>query len=466
MTANIPLKPQPSSRVTTLARVACGLLAVTVGFTARADATASLSLTQALANLRITPEWKSADLNYQSAERVLESARAAAGLSISAGGNYNLSQVTSPASDASSRSSVSVTASTTVLPWSPTYDQMRSAERGLQQAERTRRDTRNSLTVSTTNTYFEARNAGFDVGVATANQTLQENQLRVANQRYQNGQITLTNLLEAQSNLAAAQSNLLSARNTLAIQLSTLGVAITTTLSSAPQVIKLPDGSTETLIRTALTKRNDVQNAVTKVLEAEAVVANAQRDRIVPNANVTLGYGQVSNGQLNSPSLSGSLNFQSGAASVTGSYPVTGGSTANTPGYTVALSASIPILAPSSDAKVATAQTNLELSKANLETVRRNAALDVAQRYADATTAQARVKVSQASLETARKTLETAQVRNQSGLNTAIDLETARVNLTGAERDLEKSRASEMIAMLRLQSALGLEVSVTGGGAN
>ncbi len=459
-------KPRHSSRATTLARLACGLLAVTMGLTARADGNTSLSLTQALTNLRSTPEWKSADLTLQSAERALETARAAAGLNVVAGGNYNLSQVTSTASQAENRSSLSVTASTTVLPWSPTYDQARSAERNLQQAERTRRDTRNSLTINTTNTYFEGRNASLDVNVATANQSLQENQLRVANQRYQNGQITLTNLLEAQSNLAAAQSNLLSARNTLAIQLGTLGVAANTTLSSAPQVLKLPDGNSETLIRSALTRRNDVQNAVTKVLEAEAGLTNAQRDRVVPNANVTLGYGQIAGGQLSSPSLSGSLNFQSGAASVTGSYPVTGGSSTSTSGYSVSLSASIPVLAPSSDAKIAAAQTNIDLTKTNLETVRRNAALDVAQRYADAITAQARIKVSQASLETARKTLEAAQARNQSGLNTTIDLETARVNLASAERDLEKARAVEMIAMLRLQNALGLEVTVSGGGTN
>jgi outer membrane protein TolC len=205
---------------------------------------------------------------------------------------------------------------------------------------------------------------------------------------------------------------------------------------------------------------------MTRVLEAEAALGNAQRDRLVPNASVSLGYGQISGGQLGSPSVSGSLNFQSGVASVTGSYPVTGGPATSTPGYTVGLSATIPVLAPSSDAKIVTAQTNLDLAKANFETVRRNIALDVAQRYADASTAQGRVKVSQASLETARKTLEAAQARNKSGLNTNIDLETARVSVLSAERDLEKARALEMVSMLRLQSALGSEINVTGGGSN
>ena len=456
--------PTPhTTRRTGLARIALGLIALTLPLSARADSAATLTLGGALEGLKSTPDWLSADLNVQQAQRNLDSARAAAGLNVSARGAYDASQVTSSDAQYSDRLSVSVTASTTVLPWAPANDGVRSATRALEQAERSRRESRSSLVVSTAGTYFDARNASLDVAVADATVALQEGRLRAATARHANGQIALTDLLDAQGAVASARSSLLSAQNTRAINASTLGVAADVALTTAPKALTLPEGGAETVVRGALTRRADVLNAASRLEDAQEALANAQRDRLVPNASVGFGYGQLAGGNLSSPSVSANLNFQSGAASLTGSYPVTGGPAQGSTGYTVSLSASIPILAPSSDAKIAAAQTSLENARNTLESTRRRAALDVAGRYGDATTAAARLKVAEATLETARKTLETAQTRNQSGLNTALDLESARVNLAGAERDLEKAVAAQALAVMRLQSAAGLELSIPGG---
>jgi outer membrane protein len=416
---------------------------------------AGFSLENAFTALQKTPDWQVANLTYQTSQRNLETTQAATGINLSAGGNYN---GLFPSSGTSNNSvSVSVTASTSLLPWSPAYDTIRSAQRAFDRAALDLRDARNTLALTTLSTYFGTRTSSLDVDVATANQKVFEGKLRVANLKYQNGQITLTDLLTAQQDLATAQSTLLTAQNALQINLANLGVSASTKLTTAPTELALPQGTPEALAKAGIERRADVQKAISRVQDAEDALANAQRDRILPNASVSLGYGQLGTSGLSSPSVSTSLNFQSGAASVTGSVPVTNNtsSTLGT-GLSVSLSASIPVLAPSSDAKTSTAQTSLDAARASLDTTRRSAALDVAQRYSDATTAKARINVSQSTLETARKTLETATARNQSGLNTSIDLEQARANVLQAQRDLESATATELIAVYKLQNAIGL----------
>lgn len=417
---------------------------------------AGFSLEKALVSLRTTPDWQLATLTYQSAQRSLESAQAATGINLSAGGNYG---GTFPSSGTSFNTvSVSVTASTTVLPWSPSYDAVRATQRAFERATLDLNDTRNTLTLTTLNTYFSTRNSSLDVDVATASQKLYEALLRVANLKYQNGQIALTDLLTAQQNLATAESTLLTAQNTLQINLANLGVSAGTKLTTAPIELEPPQGTPEALARASLERRADVLKAISRVQDAEDALANAQRDRIVPNASLNLGYGQITSGSLGSPSIQTSLNVQSGTASLTGSVPLTtttNQNTSNGTGLSVSVSASFPVLAPSSDAKINAAQTSLDSARASLESTRRAAALDVAQRYSDVMTARARIKVAASTLETARKTLETATARNQSGLNTAIDLQQATVNVSQAQRDLENATATEMIAVYRLQNAIG-----------
>ena len=348
----------------------------------------SFSLEDALIAVKSTPDWQVANLNYQTARRNLESAQAASGINLSASGSYNLSQPVSSSVTASSTGSVSLTAIVTVLPWSPAYDGIRNAQRALQRAELDLSDTQNSLTLNTISSYFAARIATFDMKLSEDGQKLSEALLRIANLKYQNGQTTITDVLTAEQNLANAQSTLLNAQNTVQINFASLGVNPGTTLSSTTTNIEPPPGTPETLATKALERRSDVLKAQLKLRDAEDALRNAQRDRLVPNASLNLGYGQPSGGA----NISTSLNFQTGTASVTGTVPVTANSS-NSTALSISVSASFPILAPASDAKINAAQTSLEVAKASLETTRRAAALDVLGRYSEMMTARSRVKV-------------------------------------------------------------------------
>ena len=418
----------------------------------------SFSLEDALIAVKSTPDWQVANLNYQTARRNLESAQAASGINLSASGSYNLSQPVSSSVTASSTGSVSLTAIVTVLPWSPAYDGIRSAQRALQRAELDLSDTQNSLTLNTISSYFAARIATFDVTLSEDGQKLSEALLRIANLKYQNGQTTITDVLTAEQNLANAQLTLLNAQNTVQINFASLGVNPGTTLSSAATNIEPPPGTPETLATKALERRSDVLKARLKLQDAEDALRNAQRDRLVPNASLNLGYGQPTGGA----NISTSLNFQTGTASVTGTLPVTATLSTGT-ALTVWVSASFPIIAPASDAKINAAQTSLEVAKASLETTRRAAALDILGRYSEMMTARSRVKVAVSALETAQKTLETTAARNQAGLNTALEVQQSTLNLAQANRDLENSSTNAMISTYKLQIATGLFVLVSQG---
>ena len=418
----------------------------------------SFSLEDALIAVKSTPDWQVANLNYQTARRNLESAQAASGINLSASGSYNLSQPVSSSVTASSTGSVSLTAIVTVLPWSPAYDGIRNAQRALQRAELDLSDTQNSLTLNTISSYFAARIATFDVKLSEDGQKLSEALLRIANLKYQNGQTTITDVLTAEQNLANAQLTLLNAQNTVQINFASLGVNPGTTLSSAATNIEPPPGTPETLATKALERRSDVLKARLKLQDAEDALRNAQRDRLVPNASLNLGYGQPTGGA----NISTSLNFQTGTASVTGTLPVTATLSTGT-ALTVWVSASFPIIAPASDAKINAAQTSLEVAKASLETTRRAAALDILGRYSEMMTARSRVKVAVSALETAQKTLETTAARNQAGLNTALEVQQSTLNLAQANRDLENSSTNAMISTYKLQIATGLFALVSQG---
>jgi outer membrane protein len=168
--------------------------------------------------------------------------------------------------------------------------------------------------------------------------------------------------------------------------------------------------------------------------------------------------------------FSAGINLQTGTASVNGSYPLVypvdpGVNIPKATTFTLSASISLPIIAPSSDANIATAQTSLEAARTALESTRRSAVLDVRQKYNDAVTAKAKLGVFRAALQAAQQTFETAKTRNANGTNTAIDLETARIAARQAERDLESALVNQVLSVYRLQNALGTLKLVPQGAA-
>lgn len=422
----------------------------------------TIKLSDALAALPKSLEWTSADLAFEATQRQLESAYAAAGLQFSGGGKFDYSQRVDVDAQANDTLVVNASANANVLPWSNAAAQIRLAERAVDRAKLDRADTRNSLAINAANLYFAARTADADLELAQANEALAISQLRVAEAQRSAGQVSQESLLGTQRNLENARANLVSAQGNRQVARQNLFNALgggdtNTTLTDAPNESEMPKETVEALTAARLEKRSDVQKAISRLRDAEDTLGAAQLNRWLPPASFNIGVGQFTSGTQTGVSANAGLNIQTGVANVSASYPlVTPSLPANaTQATTLTFSAqiSVPFVSPSADANIASAETSLKNAKIALETTRRNAVLDIRQRYSEAVSAQVRVRAARASLQAARQSLETAKARNAAGTNTALDLESARINARQAERDLENSLANALIGSYRLQNA-------------
>lgn len=423
-----------------------------------------LSLEAAQIALPNTSDWKSADLTYEAAQRSLEAAQAASGLKVTGGTNYSLVTPLQPAGSAQSSLNASVAASMGVLPWTASADAIRSASRALDRAAFTRRDTRNSLYINLSSQYFALRQATLAAGVAQATLALRQNQLRVATAQNQAGMATLEQVLTAQQNLDVANSSAVSTAGSL--ELAKLSLANLLSVdpqslgqpSTAPLEPALPSESLEALLQKALTNRSDVLKTQSQLQDAQDSLNSAQRDRVIPDSAVSVAY--TNGAQGSQTGLSAGLNFKSGNASVSGSLPLVSNSsgTANS-SVSLGVSLSLPILDPSADARIASAQTALDLNQAALELVRRAAELDVRQKYQTLQTAKAAIAVAKSASNSADQALRTAQARLQAGTGTGLDVQSAQVNQQQAQANLETALAQAQIAALALQNAIGVNLT-------
>jgi outer membrane protein len=474
--------PQTSARTQTNSsryRLSIAMLAILGLSVALAQDGGALTLAAALERLPQSPDWQIADLTYAASERALENARAASNLSVNAGGNYGLTRqtneitttnivngqpvttVVSEAGNVTSNASVSANASINVLPWSNAQVQARSSDLALQRAVFDRNDARKNLMVNATNQYFLARIAATDLELAKSNEGLSDARLKIANQQQTNGQITREQLLGTQQALENAKVNTMAAKNTLELArlslFNTLGLAPNeASLSTPPTEYAMPKATLEALLKEALEKRGDVQKAKLRVQEAEEGLQAAQLNRWLPNSNINLGYGVQGN---NGPNINGGLNIQSGVASVSTAYPVYQNPEpkSTNPALTFSVSVLIPILAPSQDAQLGTAQTNLETARKTLESAKRVAELDMRQKYNDAFIATQRLSIAKLGLQSARSSLETNKAKQTAGTITVLDVQSGEQTAKQAERDLENAVATTQVSGMKLQVALGKE---------
>jgi outer membrane protein len=431
------------------------------GSQALAQQTPGLSLETALKSLPSAPAYNVAELTVQSAQRQLETAQAGAGFNLTANGAYNTSRTDGIAPEnlppgtqlSTSSGSVSATAGLTVLPWSPAFDSVRAAERQLERANIDRLEARSQLAAQVIKQYFDLKLAASDLELARNNVKLAKSRLDIANAQLEAGVGTREGVLTAKQGLEASTANERAATNDLELKrrsLSiTLGTNITTTeLTTAVPEVNLKDNALETGLPTALKRRGDILKAISQVNDATDSLESARRDRLVPDIGLNLQYGGVAqNGDAAGARVSGDLNFKTGQVSLTPGYGF--GSTSVGSRVSLGANIAIPIIAPSNDTKISSAENQLALAQHNLESVRINAELDVRTQYAAAQAAAAQVEVARAGLLSAQEKNANAEKRLTAGLGTVIDRETAKLANAQAERDLEFARLNVVSAVVR-----------------
>ncbi len=408
------------------------------------------TLEQVLKRLPQSLEWQVIDQTFLVAQHNFESSLAAAGLRLVVGADVSNNTNTGTGVN-NATYKVNATASLPLLPWASQFDDIRKAERTFARAKLDVRDSRNTLFIGVNTQYFNLRVAALDLELASNTLILRENQLKTALTQRSNNQITLEQFATSQQNLESAKISANQAENTLELNQQTLAntldqIELSLAISSPPTPAALLP--LENLLKTALIDRTDTQKAIYALRDAEDNLTIAQRDRWLPASSINLG---VSDSGAN---LNTSLNLQTGSLSIGGSYqPPTTPST----GTTISISASIslPVIAPTGDARITSAQTALNSAKQNLERSKKSAELDVRQKYSETQNAIRRIELSKKALENAKNAFSTTQTRVNAGSQTKNDLETSRLAMQQAERDLENTIVTAYVAWLRLENSLG-----------
>ena len=425
-----------------------------------------LSLETALKALPSAPAYKVADLTVQSAQRQLEAAQANAGFNLTANGAFNTSRTDGIALEnlppgtqlSSSSGSVSATAGLTVLPWSPTFDGVRAAEHNLERASIDRLEARSQLAAQVIKQYFDLKLAGTDLELARSGMKLAKSRLDIANAQLEAGVGAREGVLSAKQGLEASSANERAASNDLELRRRSLSITLGTNITATELTTKLPDvnlkdNALEAGLPTAFKRRGDILKAISQVNDTLDSLESARRDRLVPDVGLNLQYGGVSqNGDAAGARVTGDLNFKTGQVSITPGY----GFGSSSVGSRVSLGANIaiPIIAPSGDTKILSAENQLALAQHNLETVRINAEFDVRTQHAAAQAALAQVDVARAGLLSAQEKSANAEKRLTAGLGTVIERETAKLANAQAERDLEFARMNAVSAVVRFVASL------------
>jgi outer membrane protein len=370
----------------------------------------SLSLEAALAKLPDSLGWRGADLVFASVQARLDQALAGTGFVLNANSDYSLAKSVDPNLDASQNLSIGVQASINVLPWSTVQAQIVAAQSALERARLDRDEARNTLALNLVAQYDALRLAEIDLELARAVRLLREHQVVAAQAQAKAGTITPDALAVQRQAEGAAQfavnqalTVLDQARLTLSASLGLRDPNVVT--SGGPAQPAPPEPLADLSI--VFAKRFDTRKATITVREAQTALELAGLQRLLPDANLKLGYGQ-----RDGLFCTASLDFRTGQASFGLLFtPVSINPSSGVPGTSLTLGASIslPILAPTKEAEIGLAQRNLELAKQTLETFKQNAALEIRQRHSELVSALQRIELARSAQRLNLQLLETSR---------------------------------------------------------
>ncbi|EYB66563.1 outer membrane efflux protein [Deinococcus phoenicis] len=428
-------------------------------------APAPLTLAQTLTRLRASPGWRSADLQYRSAQLALESARARAGLNVTVGADVSAVNFPLASGNTTLGTTVTAQASASVLPWSPAREAVRSAERALDRAAADLQAARLSASVNAVQAYYGARNAAASLALAGAQLALAERQLAAAQAQREAGVLTAEGLLARQDALREAQAAQRQARANVDLaarglanllgQSVTLpeGAAAFGSLPAAPQT----PGPLDPLIARALTARPEVARAQNDLADARAQQQAAQLDARLPDLTASVQYGELATTGTQSQAgrvIGGSLNVKTGVLAGQVSVPLRDPGERPS-GVALTLSGNFPVVGGGKRTALASAGVGVDLAQVALETARQSVDLEVRQRYADLQSALDTLESQRDALTRAQAALTTARARLAAGLATELDVQSAELNAAQAQLGLENASVQATLASLRLSQANG-----------
>ena len=107
------------------------------------------------------------------------------------------------------------------------------------------------------------------------------------------------------------------------------------------------------------------------------------------------------------------------------------------------------------NSRVREAMSNLERARQDLESARRNAALNTRQAFLGVTSGIAQVKALESAVMSSQSQLDSTRLGQEVGVRTGVDVLNAQQQLYSARRDLAQARYNYILSNLRLLAATG-----------
>jgi len=265
------------------------------------------------------------------------------------------------------------------------------------------------------------------------NLTVLQRQLEETSARFEVGEITRTDVAQAEASLAQSQADLANAQ----AQLSTSRAAYAAVVGQAPAdleaapVLPQTPGDFDAAIETALAGNPGVLAAVYNQQAAEAAVA-AARAEYLPSVRATASYGGTATDLGNLDELADRRAFTAGA-------------TLSVPLFTGGLNRS----------RVAQALEQANAAQIRVEGERRAALQDVSAAFAQALSTRSNVQAGEEAVRAASVAAEGVRQEAQVGLRTTLDVLQQEVTLRSAQTALASARAAEYVARASLLAAMG-----------
>lgn len=420
------------------------------------------SLSEVLAMLKNSPAWKNANMSYQAASLNLQTARDQAGLNVGFGGSLGLSKYPWDATEWRNNSKLTLSAGFSVLPWSPALENVRRAERNQQTAAIELRSTRAKLTLQAAQAYAAARRAATAVDLAAAQLAFAERAAQVAQDQNAQGVIGRTVLLERQGALTSAQTALASAKRAIVVASQQLTQML-------GRGIELPQDSTKigpidwpvgtldeaNLLVRALKARPEIAKAEANVADAQAALATAKREQVLPDLNAGVRVGQLNDGAGGSGNvISSNLNLKTGLLSTEVSVALKDTSELKN-GIAFNVGGTFTLLGGGKTGAVNSANLALQQVELGLSTSRQAVVLEVRTRLSEYQNELDNLKPLQTSLERAQQAVSDTRQRAEAGLGTRLEVSQAEINLKQAKNALLNQQSSISLAALKLAQATG-----------
>lgn len=403
-----------------------------VGLLFNSTAATADTLSDALISAyQTSPTLKINQAALRSADEGVVQAGAARRPQLTASGTAAISDATNATRDYTDTFRAQLDASLVLYDGGQTEAAVRAARANVASARASLVSVEQSVLLNAITAYVDVRRDGRFVSLADNNVGVIRQQVEAAKDRFEVGEVTRTDVSQADARLASARSNLASNRGALERSGQAYQLAVgkpPSNLAPPPALPTLP-ATLERAQRIASIEHPAIKSAQFSVESAEYDVIRAKgakKPSLNLGANVTYG---INTQVFDDDQVSGSV-------SLSGSMPLIDGG--------------------ANDSIVRQAYSVLDRRKAELQDAARSVKQDTAISWANLNVARASIRSSRQQIRAARIAFDGIQEEAKLGARTTLDVLDAEQEVLNAESGLAAAQRDEYVAAYNLVASMGL----------